>query len=170
MLKAAKKYGVRLDVKNPSETLKEALPIWSHIGVMQGRVMSNSRTSRCIRENHGVVTVGACLNLARRLSLPSRTAQNVAHVPSARCPCTECEADRSENGCTNPHRCAAAAHDLLRKLQPAWVPDGARHSDGLSLTKSRKRKNTTAREHRDRILFNPSASSTLPLADTIRAF
>ncbi|EIW56838.1 RNase H [Trametes versicolor FP-101664 SS1] len=168
MLKAAKKYGARIDVKNPTDALKEALPVWSHIGPYTGRVMSNSRTSKCLRERHNVATVGACVQLIRRLSGPP-TAGN-AHIPSRGCTCGECVTDREIHGCLNPHKCVISARDLLNKLTPAWAPGGGAHCDGLTLTKSRKRKNNVERGRNGRLLFDPSITSTAPLAHAIRVF
>lgn len=168
MLKAAKKYRVRLDVTNPTEALKEALPVWSHVGTTRARVMSNSRTARCLRVAHKVSTVGACINLARRSTMTPTTGQ--AHVPSSRCVCGLCITDREVNGCPDPHKCVTAARELLHKLTPAWIPGNATHSDGLTLTKSRKRKNTLARSQNGKLTFDPTTSTATPLANAIRAF
>ncbi|EIW59902.1 RNase H, partial [Trametes versicolor FP-101664 SS1] len=168
MLKAAKRYGARLDVRNPTDALKEALPVWSHISPLSGRVMPNSKTAKCLRECHNISTVGACTTLARRLR-PDAAATN-PHTASARCTCDPCTAHRNVRGCKNPHKCAMAARELLRKLSPAWAPGSTAHSDGLSLTKSRKRKNEEARSQNGKLRFDPSVSSTTPLTDAIRIF
>lgn len=86
------------------------------------------------------------------------------------CPCLACVEDREIRGCVNPHRCAMAAQSALDRLRPLWQPGVWNNTDDLSLTKSRKRKNRTARAANDDILFDPSIRTALPLAEGFRIF
>ena len=129
MVKVAGKYRVKLQVMNPSEDLKMALPIWLHPGGIEGRRIINSKAMICLRDNHGVQTVGGMAKVAKRM-------RNNDHKQTAKCRCSACDSDRRANACDNPARCAAAARKTIDKLIPTWKPERDRPADGLSLTKS----------------------------------
>ncbi|KAI0355196.1 RnaseH-domain-containing protein [Trametes cingulata] len=92
------------------------------------------------------------------------------HKPHASCPCYECDADRRVRCCDNPHRCATAAHRAISKLHVKWNPLRQSNLDGLTLTKSRKRKNAAARVDNGRILFDPSVTQDVPVSSVFRVF
>ncbi|RDX53126.1 hypothetical protein OH76DRAFT_1316751, partial [Lentinus brumalis] len=165
MIKAARKYGARLDVRNPTEELKELMPIWYHAGDGEGRSTANTEASRCLRERHNVQSVLDALGIAGRLRNQLST-----HRARPTCPCAACTSDRDRLDCTNPHRCAEAAAKLIHKLQPLWRPEPNRHTDGLSLTKRRKERNLRAAASNDRVIFNPTISDHSPLANVFRVF
>ncbi|KAI0687596.1 hypothetical protein C8Q76DRAFT_772165 [Earliella scabrosa] len=54
MIKTAKKYGVVADSPNPSREIKAAMPIWYHVGLLDGRSTANSGASKCLRDRHDV--------------------------------------------------------------------------------------------------------------------
>ncbi|KAI9060721.1 hypothetical protein FKP32DRAFT_1551844, partial [Trametes sanguinea] len=165
MLTAARKYNVRLDVSKPSSVLKEALPIWSHVGLPMRGNHFNAPAAVCLRTRHGVQSVGTCVAVARRIDV-----LGMAHTPRADCDCTSCHSDREELGCANPHKCAVAASQFLARLAPKWAPATNDAEDNLSLTKSRKRKNAEARTTHDVLLFDPSLTTDAPLSEAVRVF
>lgn len=165
MVVAARKYGARCDVRVAAKDLKEAMPVWYHIGMEPGRSTAKTVAARCLRENHGVVTVAQCARVMLRLRV-----ENEEHVPVRSCPCAECEEDRRSSGCADPHRCACAAERLMEKLQPKWKPDQTYHADGLTLTPARRTLNETARAEKGRVLFDLSITQTAPLAAVFRVF
>ncbi|OJT08309.1 LINE-1 retrotransposable element ORF2 protein [Trametes pubescens] len=165
MIKVAKKFGVRCDVRVATRELKEVMPAWYHLGSEPGRSTANSVAAKCLRRAHGVCTVGECERVAARLR-----PENEEHEPRSDCECCECEMDRSEGECSNPHRCAVAAERLLDKLRPKWSLAQVEDTDGLSLTRSRKRANETARAEKGRIVFDPSLTQGAPLAAVFRVF
>ncbi len=164
MIKAAKKFLVCCDVRVATRELKEAMPAWYHLGTEPGRSTANSVAAKCLRKTHGVYTVGECERTAARLQ-----PQNTEHVQRHDCECRECEEDRV-GGCSNPHRCALAAERLLEKLKPKWSLVQNGNGDGLSLTRSRKRTNETARAEKGRIIFDPSVAQGASLAEVFRVF
>ncbi|OJT13721.1 Transposon TX1 uncharacterized 149 kDa protein [Trametes pubescens] len=165
MIKVAKKYRVCCDVRVAKRELKEVMPAWYHLAAEPGRSTANSVSAKCLRRAHGARSVGECERVAARLR-----PENTEHVPRSDCECRECDADRSEGKCGNPHRCALAAGRLLERLQPKWNLGQNENCDGLSLTKSRKRGNETARAEKGRITFDPSVAQGAPLAAVFRAF
>ncbi|KAI0656076.1 hypothetical protein C8Q70DRAFT_883351, partial [Cubamyces menziesii] len=165
MIKVANKYGVKIDVPNPKRQLKQAMPIWYHVATDQGMYGPNSKSGKCLRENHGVQTVEQCVQVARRLTDP-----DVDHVQRQDCECRPCIVDRLENGCDNPARCAAAARKAINRLYPKWQPAMDMNGDGLTLTRSRKQQNEEARACDDRITFDLSTSQARTLARAFRVF
>ncbi|KAI0700489.1 hypothetical protein C8T65DRAFT_543347, partial [Cerioporus squamosus] len=57
MLQTANRYNAALAPVNPAEGFKGSMPVWYHIGETEGRSLANSLSARCLREQHGVVTV-----------------------------------------------------------------------------------------------------------------
>ena len=163
MVKVAEKYRVQLAAQNPSEEMKKALPIWYHGGEGPGRQVANSTASACLRENHGVTTVGETMIVARRT-------RDRNHRDRSNCQCLDCEADRRSKGCDNPARCALAAKKAIKKLIPKWRPEDHRQKDGLSLSKSALKRNDAALKDGRQVTFNPSMTENLPLANVFRAF
>ncbi|EIW62458.1 RNase H, partial [Trametes versicolor FP-101664 SS1] len=165
MVKAAEKYGARCAVRNPTTLLRQALPIWYHIGKTDGRCAANSAAAKCLRLNHGVITTAQCQTVASRV-----TREGSEHLARTSCECAECVEDRTVRSCANPHRCAAAAARLVEKLKDLWRPNRPANADGLTLTRRRIRQNQTARAAHDRIAFNPSVANGTPLATAFRVF
>ncbi len=165
MVKAARKYGVRLDVRNPTEELKGLMPIWYHAGGGEGRSTANTEGCKCLRERHNVRSVLDAVRVAGRIRTHMST-----HRARPTCACAACSSDRERLSCTNPHRCGEAAAKLVSKLQPLWRPEQTRPTDGLSLTKHRKDSNLRARTSKDRVTFDPSISENSPLTNAFRIF
>ncbi|KAL1945502.1 hypothetical protein VTO73DRAFT_2353 [Trametes versicolor] len=164
MIQAAKKYNVRVDSPNPQRALIDALPIWYHFGLDEGRSTANSPASRCLRANHRVVTVADCLRVSAKLSAGS------GHCPVATCVCAGCIADREVSACPNPHRCACAALKAVEQLEEKWRPTDSLSEDGLSLTRRRVEMNRVAAERGDALLFDPSVSQGAPVGHAFRVF
>lgn len=165
MVIVAKKYGVRCDVCVAKKNLKNAMPVWYHLGMESGRTIVKTIAGACLRERHGVRTVAQCAEVAERLR-----PENVAHVGARDCECGECVWDRTVRGCENPHKCATAAERHLEKLKPKWSLSQLEVSDGLSLTKSRIAANRVARAEKGRIVFDPTVAQDEPLAAVFRVF
>ncbi|KAI0656997.1 hypothetical protein C8Q70DRAFT_887487, partial [Cubamyces menziesii] len=162
MVKVARKYGVKVDVPNPKEDLKKAMPIWYHIATESVAYGPNSKSGRCLRDKHAVSTVGQCAQVAGRRG---------EHTQSAECGCRPCIEDRIDKGCDNPARCVRAAAKMIRKLHPKWRPErGESVKDGLTLTGARREQNEIARESDERITFDPSITQGAPLASAFRVF
>ena len=164
MVKTAKKYNVKMDSPNPAKELRDAMPIWYHLGIDLGKTMANTTSGRCLRDNHQVVTTLDCIRIA------DRNRANPDHRRRPSCECNECHRDRTVHNCENPARCVEAATKLVERLQPKWNPTDAEWTDGLSLTKSRKRKNERARTYNDRIVFDPSIQDGPALEHGVRVF
>lgn len=165
MVKAAAKYGVRVEVANPDEGLKLAMPSWYHIGSTVDRVVMNTPGLQCLRENHNVKTIADCMDIAARL----RRQGSSYHMKAPRCTCFDCKRDKELTGCMNPNRCAEAAARMISKLSALWKP-GRIEDDGLSLNTEGKKRNSEARRKGDEIVFNPSIRTGRAIAEALRVF
>ncbi|KAI0740820.1 hypothetical protein C8Q76DRAFT_607975 [Earliella scabrosa] len=165
MMKAGKKHGVRLAVAKPADELRRAMPLWHHAGEGSGRSVADTGASRCLRERHGVSTVGDCRAVAERL-----WRNGGGHRTNPACGCFDCVTDRTRWACDNPPRCATAARKAIQKLVPMWRPGTVVDNDRLSLTSRRKELNREALARRGRIVFDPTMTDRLPMANAFRAF
>ncbi|KAL1741035.1 hypothetical protein HDZ31DRAFT_8383, partial [Schizophyllum fasciatum] len=110
MFKVGKKYGLNLQVPQPTTTLQSQLPIWYPIGQDPNKRRTyTSKECECLRTRHHLVTAGDARLLAQIL-------ENPGHKPRKNCKCNECWITRREVQCTNPHKCAAEAERLLDNL------------------------------------------------------
>ncbi|KAH9851556.1 hypothetical protein C2E23DRAFT_706998, partial [Lenzites betulinus] len=164
MVRAAKKYNVRVEAVRPTEALKREMPIWYHIGVVSDRVVENSPARRCLRLKHKVITVADCERVAKRLAAGSE------HVARNGCECRDCHHDRTELGCDAPHRCAKSARTAVNKLNEKWKPCRRPLNDGLSLTPSRRQANTMVIDGEGEKTFNPTITQATPVGLAFRIF
>ena len=112
---------------------------------------------------HKIGKVKNLKSLSRRLFRTTNT-----HQDRPECSCKDCNKDRRK-GCTNPHKCAVSAYNLLAGLSQKLNPLGPSQKDGLTLTHHRLEKNARANLPRgDVILFNPSVTTCSSLADCFR--
>ncbi|OJT01831.1 Transposon TX1 uncharacterized 149 kDa protein [Trametes pubescens] len=165
MVMAAQKHGARCDVRVAAKDLKDAMPVWYHLGAEPGRSTAKTVAARCLRDKHGVVTVAQCARAAERLR-----ADNPDHFPTRTCECKECVEDRQRFECVDPHKCACAAERLLERLQPKWNPRQTYHADCLTLTPARRSLNETARAEKGRVVFDPTITQAAPIATAFRVF
>ncbi|KAJ7668756.1 hypothetical protein DFH06DRAFT_982886 [Mycena polygramma] len=116
MVNVAIKYGVHFHTPNPSQELREALPLFHHFGEDKSkRRINNSAACKCLRGKHGASTQGDAVRISERFEDPE-------HVPDKRCTCNDCVGDRALLGCKNPHGCAKTARLKLDSLLPEWDP------------------------------------------------
>ncbi len=169
LIRTAKKYDVRVTVRNPDEQIKGLMPGWYHIGNQPGNYKTNTVAGRCLRASHGVRTIAdasmVTLRAHRNYHQPGCKHRN---VPS--CKCYDCKRDREVKGCDNPSRCVQAAQRLVERLHQIWKPTDERLNDGLTLRPTQKRKNIAARREGNEVIFNPTVSEHAPLAGIFRVF
>ncbi|KAL1938790.1 hypothetical protein VTO73DRAFT_11170 [Trametes versicolor] len=165
MILVAKKYKVCCDVRTPKVDLKNAMPIWYHVGLELERKGMKTSAAGCLRDKHGVKTVAQCVEVTRRLR-----PEDPDHVPCSECGCVACANDRELLGCRNPHRCACAAEEVISRLLPKWNPGQIGRTDNLSLTKGRVSANVDASENDERVTFDPSLSESMPIGAAFRVF
>ncbi|KAH9838264.1 uncharacterized protein C8Q71DRAFT_682019, partial [Rhodofomes roseus] len=170
MLTTARKHNVSFAAIKLDSSMKEALPIWYHLGASKKlRSLNNTRVSDCLRDNHDVRLVADLLPLARRECYNIARAMSNDFVPEE-CACDLCRSD-STRGCKNPMNCCKAAAFLLAQVQPKWHPDLVSPKDGLTLTRRRKEQNIKALdEAQGDITFDPSLTSRGHVTEAFRAF
>ena len=162
MIRTAKRYQVRVESPNPTQHLKETMPVWYSWGATEGRQKINTETGRCLTERHNVLTVRECIAVASRIT------DDEEHSRTATCGCRDCEQDRNARSCENPARCAAMAARLVDRLHPIWNPNTVWENDGLSPAKPRRAANPS--QASGRIPFNPSIEDYSTLGECVRVF
>jgi len=164
MLRIAKKYKINLAAIRLTPHLNAQLPAWYHIAA-EHKTMQGA-TTRCLVQKHKIATVADLLKTSNRI----RNAETEQHQPSPYCRCRDCNSDRLLN-CLNPHACATEASVRLQKITPKLNPlTRPPLHDNLSLTPTRKARNSIAKKRNEDITFNPSVTSKTNLAECFRIF
>ncbi|KAJ7238109.1 hypothetical protein B0H12DRAFT_980126, partial [Mycena haematopus] len=109
-------HGVTFDTLDPSAEILAKLPLFHNCGEDPEKTqINNSPACKCIRDRHGVLSIGQGLPLIERLL-------DEAHIPSKTCPCPACSEDRTSRGCKNPHLCAKAVERRFSSYLAKWDP------------------------------------------------
>ena len=164
MLQTARSHNVQLSAIRITPQILAQFPAWYHISA-EGRPLNNAK-AKCLLQKHNVATVADLVRTSARLRHPL---QHPNHQPVRECPCDMCEEDKSL-GCRNPHECANEAHTRLNLIPPKHNPLQQEIPDSLSLTRSGKRRNETARQRNEDILFDPTLTCKNSLAECFRIF
>ena len=129
--------------------------------------MSNA-TTKCLIQNHQIRTIADALKMTTRLRNPTYPRP---HEHIRLCICQDCVHDRARLNCSDPHKCATKALEIIKSVFPKMNPlhQGGWHGD-LSLTSSRKRANLRARDQNDPIIFDPSMTAKNDLTECFRIF
>ncbi|KAH0826587.1 hypothetical protein J3R83DRAFT_4945, partial [Lanmaoa asiatica] len=152
LLKTARKYNLSFAPPQLSKPLKSQLPAWYHIGVPP-RLYHQGKTS-CLRKTHLATTIKDLQKISKRT-----TRHTTRHKPTPDCTCKYCRDDKSL-GCTNPHKCASLAREIVGNLEPKFDPYNRPQRDKLSLTHHRKEKNQrTIISRGDGVTFDPSLTA-----------
>jgi exonuclease III len=165
MIRAAKSHKVSFAAIKLSNSLKESMPAWVHLGTLP-RAYHATR-DRCLSETHKVNLVKDLVSMARRIS-----GENTTHKNRRNCACAECKADRTR-GCPNPTSCCKVANGILTSMKPKYNMSEPTPDDGLTLTNRRKAANERGRAnmaHGGNIVFDPSVTERDSLAECFRAF
>ncbi len=118
MMKAAKRYGLRLEGLAFSKDILKAMPMWDHCyadRTKMSRLTVPSKLLTCLIVSHKARTVGDFATLARFLG-------GATHRPTRTCMCVNCRLMREANGCMNPHLCYVRAKELIGTLPHKWNP------------------------------------------------
>jgi ribonuclease HI len=162
MFNAAYKYNVSFEALKISEKLKKELPAWHHLGALK-RVL-HTKGAKCLRTNHDVSTVEDLTCVTARVSTNRRDHKKIAH-----CACIPCKTDR-QRGCKKPWHCVNEALRMLDLIKPKLRPTEQGPTDGLSLTRRRKKANKRARKRNGEILFDPTVTCKANIAECFRIF
>lgn len=132
MLNMAKKHQVALASLKSDPTLKLAMLIWYHTGLIGSKCPGfNSATAKCHWDVHDIRTVGDLLKLIKN----TNGTINPAHKQRKNCKCIRYKEAR-QHGCKNPHRCGISARKLLQKLDNKWNPLFSEDEGNSNLNKS----------------------------------
>ncbi|KAH9829847.1 uncharacterized protein C8Q71DRAFT_717677, partial [Rhodofomes roseus] len=168
-MKTAKKHNVSFAAIKLGPALKQALPIWYHLGAKKRlRMLNNTKISDCLRDKHGVSRVADLLRLSARPCYRGALLMSNDFVPPS-CDCADCMADTMK-GCKHPLGCCRAAANLMRQVKPKWNPGFEPTPDGLTLTQKRQDKNAEALEGEGDVIFDPSLTSGDLLMEAFRVF
>ncbi|KAL1688071.1 hypothetical protein GGG16DRAFT_60724 [Schizophyllum commune] len=162
-MKTIEKHKARFDPINPSKDIKERMPIWHHIFIpLSKKPVYNSVHGRCMRDNHGIRTVG------ETVALTQTVLDNPNHTTRPTCACAGCTQMR-ERGCDNPNGCAQAAKTLLAKLPAKWDPR-VDFRASRKLTAEEEAKNRVAKEENRAVIFDPEIEEERTMQECYRIF
>ena len=165
MVDVGRKHNANLAAIRLTPHLRSLLPAWYHIAA-DPRPITNV-ASICLLNNHAITKVADLIQMSNRLRDPP---QDRTHLYGPQCICQHCVRDRLK-GCKNPHACATEAQTRIEgiasKLNP--IQPGDNH-DSLSLTRSRKTYNETAKRNKGAIMFDPTITCKKDLSECFRIF
>ncbi|EIM86442.1 uncharacterized protein STEHIDRAFT_57307, partial [Stereum hirsutum FP-91666 SS1] len=153
------------------EEYRRSLPAWFHIGPdRKMKHHTNTKVAKCLRENHGVNTVGDLEDFGiSRENEEHKTKRYPNSTKIRPCGCADCEADR-RRGCTDPHKCLRRAKIILAHILPKWHPQTQGNDDTLDLSKEDVEANETARANKQPVTFNPDVHCQGNLSQGVRVF
>jgi ribonuclease HI len=165
LLKTAKKFNVSFAPIKISKQIKKQLPTWHHIGAPT--TAFHKTKDKCLQNTHKSHTIKNMIKISKHTTNIQNNSQR--HLPHKDCTCPPCQKDQ-QVGCSNPHKCATTAREILSKITPKYDTGTKPKKDELSLTHRRKEKNTQAHQSRNgEILFDPTTIRT-NLKDCFRIF
>ncbi|TBU53794.1 hypothetical protein BD310DRAFT_785919, partial [Dichomitus squalens] len=127
MIAVADKYNLQVNALAPSRHIMRAMPMWDHVRAKKPALnqacISSIGTVQCIKENHGLLTVGDFCDLAELKADVSHTLED------DRCECEICTSMRDVLGCRCPMSCMSRATKFLDALPTRWDPRGAHPED-----------------------------------------
>ena len=164
MFSVARKYKIRLAAIKISPRVLAQLPAWYHISAE--RKSLNNAKARCLLRKHETTTVADLVKISARNRHPQ---QYPDHQQNQNCICQECTTDKNQ-GCKNPNKCVEEALTRLNLIPAKHNPTRQEPPDGLSLTKSGKQRNHTAKQNNDAITFDATITCKENLAECFRIF
>ncbi|KAF8832957.1 hypothetical protein BDN67DRAFT_861125, partial [Paxillus ammoniavirescens] len=163
IIKVARKYNVKLATGALTVDARKELPIWFHIGANSKLAQLNNHFyAPCLRDAHGVLTVGHLVELTT--TLPTE------HRKRRLCICQKCADARDNLGCVKPFKCFQLAKDLLNCLPPRWNPEDAAPQLVQNPTLTQVEETRRALNKREKILFNPRIALSTPVENGFRVF
>jgi ribonuclease HI len=147
MLYAAQKYNVKISVLRAPITLKLSMPAFFHPAIKQKRI-NNSKASRCLRQNHGIETVGDLLDFARADDNPM------------------------EERCQRTWRqCKQHAKKLINLLPDLWNPTTTTPAQNRLYHTPRRLERYRQTDIREMpIAFNPDINASERILENVRIF
>ncbi|TBU38681.1 hypothetical protein BD309DRAFT_812244, partial [Dichomitus squalens] len=127
MMAVADKYNLQVNAIAPSRLIMRAMPMWDHVrankSALNQACISSIGTVQCIKDNHGLLTVGDFCDLAELKVDVSHTSED------DRCECEICTSMREVVGCRCPMSCMTRATKFLDALPTRWDPRGVLPED-----------------------------------------
>ncbi|KAJ7582306.1 hypothetical protein C8J56DRAFT_895093 [Mycena floridula] len=116
MVGTTEKYGFLFKDIEPTQEMKEQMPIWHHVAEDVHKKHENvSVTTKCLQKKHKMVYTKDAVQIASQLD-------DKNHVPHSECLCDRCDLDRKVYHCLNPHKCVILAEKKLSGLLKKWDP------------------------------------------------
>jgi len=109
------KNGVRLKGLAFSRDILRSMSIWFHKELTQVCRLYNGKESKCLKDNHGIKSVGETEKMAKCTNAPR-------HTWRRDCKCGPCKDARENHQCLIPYECFEKAKALLQALSPKWNP------------------------------------------------
>ncbi|TFY69397.1 hypothetical protein EVJ58_g437 [Rhodofomes roseus] len=163
LLETAKKFGIRKEGLAFERSILRSMPIWYHSEAESRlRRLQHSKASKCLQENHHVMSVGDAETLAGNLDGPG-------HNPRRNCACTTCKQTRRDITCESPHACFMRAKELLDLLPEKWDPRRPKPEDH-EMTHSLTDTDKELLQEDNYTLFNGAVTTRGNLTELFRVF
>ncbi|KAJ7032636.1 hypothetical protein C8F04DRAFT_1184821 [Mycena alexandri] len=147
LYQTAKKFDLKFDALALTKDVKEEIPVWFHPGGKKDLSRhNNSKCANCLRDIHGVRTVGHVLEIVRR--------NYHQHYRRRNCACNICRSDRAA-GCDSPYKCHEEAVKILDCIDEKWDPRMAVNMPNPELTPEEVQQNSEAISDKDCVIFDP---------------
>ncbi|KAJ7430777.1 hypothetical protein FB451DRAFT_1038724 [Mycena latifolia] len=162
MIKTAAKFQLKFDALSLAKDVKEELPVWFNIGGKKDlNRHNNSNCAKCLRNIHGVRTVGHILDIIQR--------NYHRHSRRRNCACNSCRADRLL-GCDYPYKCQEEAIKILDCIDEKWDPRCTTNQPNAELTAEERTANSQALEDKKEVIFDPRITLNQPSSNGFRIF
>jgi exonuclease III len=150
MFSTMTKHNVAFECLKLTKAVQKEMPIWHHFGTSEDmKKLHNQETAKCLRERHGVETVGDLHNLTDVLP-PD-------HIEEPECECDLCTHFELLE-CENAIKCIEMAKNLILTIRTKWNPNSPEQADGLELTEDQRKENATAIIENKEIRFDPDVT------------
>ncbi|KAJ7469511.1 hypothetical protein FB451DRAFT_1176747 [Mycena latifolia] len=125
------------------------------------RHLSGGGGAKCLRNIHGVRTVGHILDIIQR--------NYHRHSRRRNCACNSCRADRLL-GCDYPYKCQEEAIKILDCIDEKWDPRCTTNQPNAELTAEERTANSQALEDKKEVIFDPRITLNQPSSNGFRIF
>lgn len=140
MIEVGRRYNMGLDVQKASQELREQLPVWYHV-TAEDKYLDNKKAARCLRNNHGIKTVG------------------------------DLRWDTGNQNCQNAPACAAMKDALMSRVSNKMNPTlQTPRKDGLDMTPRTKKKEKSKDLKSEGRRVDPNVTETGHPREAIRIF
>lgn len=162
IISTAKKYNARWETISTSPNIARKLPAWFHLGASTNlNKLNNHLYANCLRQTHGIISVGQLESMTER--------HDSAHRKHKNCACRHCTEDKTLQ-CLKPFKCKQLTEEALTCILPKWNPQRCMTPYTLSISPKQLQDNENDRNDQPPSYFDPVFPSPDSLEEGFRIF